>query len=67
MACFAYADHVVCHARSGSATTYQQTVYIKTRNGARTFLLVPELRLFLIAGKNSGDQQTSLLVYKINP
>jgi hypothetical protein len=50
-----------------SATTYQQTAHVKTRNGARTSLLVPELSLFLIAARTSGDQQAALLVYKINP
>jgi len=48
-------------------TTYKQIANIKTRNGARTSLLVPELGLFLIAAKESGDQKAALLVYKIAP
>jgi hypothetical protein len=48
----------------GSAT-YQQTAHIKTRNGARTSLLVPESNLLLVAARESGDQKAALLVYKI--
>jgi hypothetical protein len=47
-------------------TDYKQTAHIKTRNGARTSLLVPELGLFLIAARESGDQKAALLVYKTN-
>ncbi|MES2268641.1 MAG: YncE family protein [Bacteroidota bacterium] len=45
---------------------YRKIADIKTRNGARTSLLVPELNLFLIAARESGDQKATLLVYKIN-
>lgn len=45
-------------------TTYEKIADIKTRNGARTSLLVPELGLFLIAARADGDQQAALLVYK---
>ncbi len=46
---------------------YKQTAHIKTQNGARTSLLVPELNLFLIAARATGDQKAALLVYKITP
>ncbi|MDB5112343.1 MAG: hypothetical protein JWR67_3457, partial [Mucilaginibacter sp.] len=46
---------------------YKQIADIKTRNGARTSLLVPELGLFLIAARERGDQKAALLVYKIAP
>jgi hypothetical protein len=45
-------------------TTYQKIADIKTRNGARTSLLVPESGLFLIAARADGDQPAALLVYK---
>jgi DNA-binding beta-propeller fold protein YncE len=48
-------------------TSYQKIADIKTRNGARTSLYVPELKLFLIAARANGDQKAALLVYKINP
>jgi hypothetical protein len=48
-------------------TAYQQIANIKTRSGARTSLLVPELGLFLIAARANGDQQAALLVYRTNP
>ena len=48
-------------------TTYQQIADIKTRDGARTSLLIPELRLFLIAARANGDQKAALLVYKTAP
>ncbi|MDP9076506.1 MAG: YncE family protein [Bacteroidota bacterium] len=47
-------------------TTYQKIADIKTRNGARTSLLIPELGLLLIAARADGDQLAALLVYKIN-
>jgi hypothetical protein len=50
--------------QTGDAT-YQKIADIKTRNGSRTSLLVPELNLFLIAARESGDQKATLLVYKI--
>ncbi|MEO8885731.1 MAG: hypothetical protein ABI367_06680 [Mucilaginibacter sp.] len=47
-------------------STYKQIAHIKTRDGARTSLLVPELGLFLIAARASNDQKPALLVYKTN-
>jgi len=46
-------------------TTYRKIADIKTRNGARTSLLVPELHLFLIATRANVDQRAALLVYEI--
>jgi len=51
--------------KSVGDTTYKQIAHINTRNGARTSLLVPELGLFLIVAKESGDRKAALLVYKI--
>ncbi|WP_295797758.1 hypothetical protein [Mucilaginibacter sp.] len=51
--------------RQTGDSTYKQIADIKTRNGARTSLLVPELGLFLIAARAGGDKPASLLVYKI--
>jgi hypothetical protein len=48
-------------------TTYKQIAHVKTRDGARTSLLVPELDLFLIAARATGQQQASLLIYKTTP
>jgi hypothetical protein len=46
---------------------YKQIGHIKTREGARTSLLVPELGLLLIAARESGGQKAALLVYNIAP
>jgi hypothetical protein len=43
-----------------------QVAHIKTRNGARTSLLVPEVGLFLIAAKESGDQKTACWFIKLD-
>jgi hypothetical protein len=48
-------------------TSYKRISDVKTRNGARTSLYVPELKLFLIAARANADQKAALLVYKINP
>ncbi|MDB5136044.1 MAG: hypothetical protein JWP37_2647 [Mucilaginibacter sp.] len=47
-----------------SDTDYKQIAHIKTRSGARTSLLVPELGLFLIAARESGGEKATLLVYQ---
>jgi len=48
-----------------SEAIYKQIANIKTRNGARTSLLVNELGLFLIAAREVGDQKAVLLIYKM--
>jgi hypothetical protein len=45
--------------------SYQQVADIKTRNGARTSLFVPELRLFLLAARENNNQSASLLLYRL--
>ena len=45
--------------------TYKQVADIKTRNGARTSLFVPELRLFLLAARENNNQPASILVYRL--
>lgn len=52
--------------QTGDAS-YRKIADIKTRNGARTSLLVPELGLFLIAARADGDHGAALLVYKAAP
>ncbi|MDO3643723.1 YncE family protein [Mucilaginibacter sp. L3T2-6] len=47
-----------------SDTSYKQVAHIKTRDGARTSLLVPELGILLIAARADGHQQAALLIYK---
>jgi len=49
-----------------SDSVYKQVAHIKTRDGARTSLLIPELELLLIAARERGDQKAALLVYKTN-
>jgi len=44
---------------------FKQVTELKTRNGARTSLWVPELRLFILAAREHGDKPAALLVYKV--
>ena len=53
--------------KQSNDSTYKLIAHIKTRDGARTSLLVPELNLFLIAARASGVQKAALLVYKTTP
>lgn len=46
---------------------YKQTANIPTRDGARTSLLVPELRLLTVAGRAVSGKPASLLVYSLTP
>ncbi len=48
-----------------TGATYKQLADIKTRNGARTSLFIPELRLFLLAARASGDRPAALLIYRL--
>jgi DNA-binding beta-propeller fold protein YncE len=48
------------------ANVYKQVADIKTRNGARTSLWVPELRLFLIAARAADGKPATLLVYRMD-
>lgn len=52
--------------RQTGATAYKQVADIKTRNGARTSLWVPELRLFLIAARAADGKPAALLVYRMD-
>jgi hypothetical protein len=45
---------------------YSQTSRIPTRSGARTSLLVPELRIFLVAARATEGKPAQLLVYTLN-
>ena len=46
--------------------TYKLIADIKTPKGARTSLLVPGLRIFLLATRATGDGPAKLQVYKLN-
>jgi DNA-binding beta-propeller fold protein YncE len=45
--------------------TYKQIANIPSRNGARTSLLVPEFRVFVLACRALGDKSASLQIYKL--
>jgi hypothetical protein len=45
--------------------TYKQIANISTLNGARTSLLIPELRLFVLASRAAGGKNASLQLYRI--
>jgi YVTN family beta-propeller protein len=47
------------------STTYKEVANIPTRDGARTSLWVPELRLFILAARATGGHEAALLVYKL--
>jgi hypothetical protein len=45
---------------------YKQVANIRTRDGARTSLWVPELRLFLLAARATDGKPAALLVYRMD-
>jgi hypothetical protein len=45
----------------------RQVSNILTRNGARTSLLIPQPKLFILAVRGRSGKDAELLVYKINP
>lgn len=47
--------------------SYQQIANIATKNGARTALLIPALKLFIVAAKAASGQPAALYVYKLKP
>jgi DNA-binding beta-propeller fold protein YncE len=49
-----------------SDSTYTLVADISTSKGARTSLLVPKLRLFLLAVREKGDKPAALQLYKLN-
>jgi len=48
-----------------AGSTYKLLANIKTPDGARTSLLIPELRLFILATRKNGADAAKLLVYKL--
>jgi DNA-binding beta-propeller fold protein YncE len=52
--------------KQNGAANYDQVANIPTRDGARTSLWVPELRMFIVAARESGDRAASLLLYKMS-
>jgi hypothetical protein len=50
-----------------SADTYFHVATVPTAPGARTSLLVPELKLFLVAVPQHDDSDASLMVYETQP
>jgi hypothetical protein len=45
--------------------TYKQIANIPTRDGARTSLWVPELRLFILAARETDGKPAALLIYRL--
>lgn len=45
---------------------YKQVANIRTRDGARTSLWVPDLRLFLLAARATNGKPAALLVYRMD-
>lgn len=50
--------------RQQGQNTYKQIANIPTRNGARTSLFIPALKLFVLAARAESGKTASLLVYK---
>jgi DNA-binding beta-propeller fold protein YncE len=48
-----------------SKGTYKKIAKISTRSGARTSLLIPSLRLFILAERANGGKKAAIAVYKI--
>jgi hypothetical protein len=48
-------------------STYKQIANIPTSNGARTSLLIPQLRLFAVAARAAAGKSAALLVYQLQP
>jgi DNA-binding beta-propeller fold protein YncE len=48
-------------------TIYKQIANIPTRHGARTSLLIPQLRLFAVAARAAEGKSAALLVYQLQP
>ncbi|OIQ93648.1 hypothetical protein GALL_244070 [mine drainage metagenome] len=46
-------------------TVYKQISNIKTNNGARTSLYVPELKFFILAARAANGKPANIVVYKI--
>ncbi len=44
--------------------TYQQVANIPTRSGARTSLLIPALRIFIVAQRAEGGKKAAIVIYK---
>lgn len=51
--------------RQTGANTYKQVANIPTRDGARTSLWIPELRLFILAARATGNHDANLLIYRV--
>ncbi len=49
-----------------SIGAYRQIANIATRSGARTSLLVPQLRYFVLAARAESSKDASIMVYKIS-
>jgi hypothetical protein len=45
--------------------TYKEVVNMPTRDGARTSLWVPELRLFILAARETDGKPATLLIYRL--
>jgi DNA-binding beta-propeller fold protein YncE len=45
---------------------FRQTRKIPTRNGARTSLLIPSMRIFVVAARAESSNESEIMVYKLN-
>ncbi len=52
--------------QKASGNTYKLVANIASRDGARTSLLVPSLRTFVIAERAAGGKNAAIVIYKIN-
>ncbi|MBD0376375.1 MAG: YncE family protein, partial [Flavisolibacter sp.] len=50
-----------------NGSTYKQIANVPTRSGARTSLLIPQLKLFAVAARPAQGQPAALLVYHLQP
>jgi YVTN family beta-propeller protein len=53
--------------KAGADGVYKQIADIPTRSGARTSLLVPELKTLVVAAREAAGRPAGLLVYSLTP
>jgi len=51
--------------QQAAGASYEESLSLQTRSGARTSLLVPGLGLYLVAARAEGDEKAALWVYKV--
>jgi hypothetical protein len=53
--------------QAGTGGAYKQIANIPTRSGARTSLLVPQLKMLVVAARVTAGEPADLLVYSLTP